>query len=153
MCPNLQPSGFLQLIQRERPFHTIGVHEMEPFVTSARRNKYLLVAVCHLTKWIEARRITSADRRKRRTLPVRASHLQHGVPNTILTDRGTSLHQISNVTQIEALCNEAQRDYNFNPKADSFTERIYGVLAVAIFYYVNAHLKNWDGVVPPSRST
>lgn len=51
--PASKQQGVLHPIQPgQRPFHTINLDHLGPFETSVKRNRYLLVTVDYLTKYI-----------------------------------------------------------------------------------------------------
>ena len=75
-----KPAGLLQPIPVYGPFHTVGIDYMGPFVNSKRRNRYLLVAIDHLTKWVETRAIPAPTAANVAKFFVEQIVFRHGAP-------------------------------------------------------------------------
>ena len=79
------------------PFNRIGVD----IIRSKRRNRYAVIFVDYLTKWVEAFTIRDQSALTIAKLLVGEVITRHGVPNELLSDRGVAL--LSNQLQ-EVYC-------------------------------------------------
>ncbi|KMQ91984.1 transposon ty3-g gag-pol polyprotein isoform x2 [Lasius niger] len=71
-----------------RPFDVIHVDHLGPFIKSTRGNKYILVMINNLTKFVKlmASKNTNAENVVKQLTEV---VMEYGAPNRIVTDRGT----------------------------------------------------------------
>jgi hypothetical protein len=146
--PQTRPGGFLQPIPVQGPFHTIGIDYCGPFTTSRRRNKYLLVAVDHLTKWVEAKAVPAATAANAAHFVMERIILRHGAPACILSDRGSHFVNslLKNLLDLLGIAHSTTTSYN--PQANGLTERMNKTLSIAISHYVSSDHKDWDELVP-----
>ncbi|KAF4526327.1 hypothetical protein B566_EDAN012253 [Ephemera danica] len=73
----------------KRPFETIHLDHLGPFVTSSRGNKFLLLVVDNLTKFV--RLYATKDTSSRGVLfALNDFVMRHGLPERCITDRGTA---------------------------------------------------------------
>ncbi|GJW51391.1 reverse transcriptase domain-containing protein [Tanacetum coccineum] len=75
-------SFYWPLIYRDA--RDLGIDFMGPF-SSSRGNKYILVAVDYLSKWVEAKALPTNDAR----VVVKSLFARFGTPRAIISDRGT----------------------------------------------------------------
>ena len=146
--PNRAPGGFLQSIPLKGPFDTLGIDYMGPFQTSRKRNKYLLVAVDHLTKWVETRPVRAATSANACHFLFEQIVLRHGAPSKILTDRG--LHFVNKMMSIltKLIGIEHLASSDCNPLCSVLTERMNFALSQAIKSRVSTDHKDWEELVP-----
>nr|GFB06701.1 reverse transcriptase domain-containing protein [Tanacetum cinerariifolium] len=78
------PQNFIQIFEI---FDVWGIDFMEPF-PSSKGNKYILVAVDYLSKWVEAKALPTNDARVVVRL-LKSLFSQFGTPKAIISDRGT----------------------------------------------------------------
>ena len=70
----------------KRPFATVHLDHLGPFVSSSRRNKYILAAICNFTKLFTVR-----DVKAKTTIRNLEKFVNRfGAPERFITDRGTS---------------------------------------------------------------
>ena len=72
-----------------RPFEVVHLDHLGPFLTSARSNKYILAAVCNITKFCQL----YAVRNTKASTTVKQFEKfvdRFGAPNRFIPDRGTS---------------------------------------------------------------
>nr|GEV82393.1 reverse transcriptase domain-containing protein [Tanacetum cinerariifolium] len=75
------------VIQACKFFDVWGIDFMGPF-PSSRGNRYILVAVDHLSKWVEAKALSTNDARVVVKF-LKSLFAQFGTPRAIISDRGT----------------------------------------------------------------
>ncbi|GKF86860.1 reverse transcriptase domain-containing protein [Tanacetum coccineum] len=68
--------------------HDMGIDFMGPF-PSSRGNKYILVAVDYLSKWVEEKALTTNDARVVIKF-LKSLFARFGTPRAIISDRGTN---------------------------------------------------------------
>ena len=72
-----------------KPFHQVGIDIMGPLPRSLTGKRYVVVAVDHFTKWVEARALEEADAQSIASFIYEDIIARHGVPKKITTDRGS----------------------------------------------------------------
>ncbi|CAH2220926.1 jg25639 [Pararge aegeria aegeria] len=88
--PAGKKQGFLHPIPKEtKPFHTIHVDHLGPFVISKRKNCYILVIVESFTKFIVLKAVKNT--KSTSTITVLRDYFgTFGLPKRLISDRGTS---------------------------------------------------------------
>ena len=71
------------------PFHRVGVDVLQLPVTELR-NRYIVVFVDHLTKWVEAFAVPNQSAETIAHLLVEEIFCRHGAPQQLLSDRGAN---------------------------------------------------------------
>ncbi|GJV07100.1 reverse transcriptase domain-containing protein [Tanacetum coccineum] len=69
-----------------RDAHDMGINFMRPFLSS-RGNKYILMAIDYLSKWVEAKALPTNDARV--VVKILNLFARFGTPRAIISDRGT----------------------------------------------------------------
>lgn len=69
-------------------FDCVGIDHTELFHTMVRGNQYIIVAIDYLTKWVEARPVSSTDAESTFRSVREDIVARHGVPKTIVSDNG-----------------------------------------------------------------
>src|ERR1051325_2100811 len=96
-CDNCQRRGKpnrreeLKPIKVGKPFHRIGIDIKGPLSVTKKGNRYIIVAMDYLTKWPEAKAIPNMKAETVAEFIYKEIICRHGVPEEILSDRGTSL--------------------------------------------------------------
>jgi hypothetical protein len=95
-CPTCQKrqrrsgSAPLQPIKKiPKPFYQIGIDVMGPLPISPTGNRYIVLAIDHFTKWVEARAIKEADAQTITSFIHDEIICRHGTPTILSSDRGT----------------------------------------------------------------
>jgi ribosomal protein S17 len=78
------------IVVPKMPFHMIGCDAVGPMDESKLGNKYILVAVDYLTKWPMAMAVPNINEVTTADFLYKQVVVNHGVPNFILTDRGSN---------------------------------------------------------------
>ena len=79
----------MQSIPVKGPFHRVAVDILQLSLTSSG-NKYVVVFLDYLTKWVEA--FPTADQQSSTIAQLLVEHIicRHGIPEELLSDRGTN---------------------------------------------------------------
>lgn len=70
------------------PFDTLGVGLLGPFLNSPRGNRYVLVNVDYLTKWVEVPPVREATADTLAVFVETNIVVRHGSPRLVISDRG-----------------------------------------------------------------
>ena len=73
----------------KRPFAVVHVDHLGPFVTSARKNRYILAAICNLTKFVQLYAVRDVKSRSTVAKLERMVEM-FGAPERLVSDRGTA---------------------------------------------------------------
>ena len=71
------------------PFYQVGIDVMGPLPITMTGKRYIVVAVDHFTKWIEARALEEADAQSIISFIYDDVICRHGIPQILSSDRGT----------------------------------------------------------------
>lgn len=142
--PKLAPAGTLQCIKVTRPFQKIGIDLLGPFTLSNTGNKMLIVAVDYLTKWVELKALPSGKADVVASFIVEQIALRHGVPESIISDRGKCF--LADITQsvFDKLGTKHKTTASYHPQANGQVERMNHTLATMMSMYISSDQKNWD---------
>jgi len=143
---NTLPYGLLHLVHPpSHVFEVICVDFMGPFPTSGKGklNKYLLVVIDELSKWVELIPMRSARASKVVDFLEDQVFCRFGTPKIIVSDNGSQF--TSKILQ--KMCKEWKIDHRFlspyHPQ-QNFTERANKSLKKMIAAYVEENHKSWD---------
>jgi transposase InsO family protein len=146
--PPRKPGGYLQPLSVAGPFVRVHMDYCGPFTVSARRNKYLLLAIDPHTKYVIAKAVPHATAVAAATFLVNNVILVHGAVKEILTDRGTHftgavMQEILRLLDVKHLLTTA-----YHAQCDGAAERALKTFVTIMSHYVSMDQKNWDLVVP-----
>ena len=146
--PKQRPSGFLQHMPVSGPFHTVGIDFTGPFVESHKRNRYMIVAVDHHTKWIEIRPVPAQTAAAAAHFFYEQIVMRHGAPRVLISDQGTQF--LSELMQklLNLLGVEHRTTTAYHLQTNGLTERYNGVIKEAISHYTSADQRDWDRLLP-----
>ena len=140
------PIGLLKPIQPRLPFERLGIDLIGPFPLSKSRNKYIIVAVDYLTKWVIAQPIPQA-KTANVDFFVRRIVLQHGAPYFLISDRGKCLTS----DFAEKLYRDLQTNHlvtaAYHPQTNGLVERFNHTFAQMLSMYVDSCHDDWDEIV------
>ena len=71
------------------PFHQVGIDVMGPLPRTLTGKRYIVVAVDHFSKWVEAKALEDADAQSITTFIYEDVICRHGIPQILTSDRGT----------------------------------------------------------------
>ncbi|WCJ21233.1 hypothetical protein M5689_003400 [Euphorbia peplus] len=88
-APVLQsPASGLEGIKVAWPFAIWGIDIVGQFPMSTNQRQYVIVAVDHFTKWVEAEAVSSITAQQIVKFFKNSIVYRFGIPNTIITDNG-----------------------------------------------------------------
>ena len=70
------------------PFHVVSIDLIGPLPLAIGGHKYIVLAVDHLTKWVEAASMASASAKSTASFLLKNLFTRHGSPNVLLSDNG-----------------------------------------------------------------
>ncbi|GKB74993.1 DNA-directed DNA polymerase, partial [Tanacetum coccineum] len=91
------PQNYIQVCEI---FDVWGIDFMEPFLSS-NENKYILVAIDYVSKWVEAQAFSTSDARNVVNF-LKKLFAQFGIPNALISDRGVLGHKNCNMDLTKA---------------------------------------------------
>jgi hypothetical protein len=145
-CPNCQfnkpqtgkPVGELMPISPpEYPFDTIGMDHLGPLKRTARGNRYILVIIDHLSKWLIAAAVPDAKARSVLKILNHQIIPQHGVVKRIITDRGAAFTSEAFRNCLRNLGIKHVIATTERPQTNGLVERMNRTLGSALRAYVN----------------
>src|SRR3954470_10271251 len=77
------------IIKHPTPFYQVGINIMGPLPKTLSGYRYIVVAIDHFTKWVEARTIEEADAQYITLFLYEDIICHHGVPTILSPDKGT----------------------------------------------------------------
>ena len=75
----------------EKPWDRVGMDILGPFLFSKKGNRYIVVAVDYVTKWVEAVALPVAEAMEVADFFVHEILLVHGAPSSLTTDQRSFL--------------------------------------------------------------
>uniref|UniRef100_H3AA81 Integrase catalytic domain-containing protein n=1 Tax=Latimeria chalumnae TaxID=7897 RepID=H3AA81_LATCH len=126
----------------------IQVDYMGPLSTSARNNKYILVVIDLLSKWVEAFPITNCKAKTTAKILVEQVFSRWGLPISIESDQGT--HFTGEIFQevMRMLGIKQQFHIPYRPQSSGLVERVNCQLKLMIRKFVTENQRNWDQIFP-----
>ena len=128
-------------------FDRVGVDVIQ-FVRSESGNKYAIVFVDYLTKWVEVFPTADQTALTIARLFVEQIISRHGVPRELLSDRGANflsslLQEVCKVMGVHKVNTTA-----YHPQGDGLVERFNRTLTEMLSKVVKKSGKDWDEKVP-----
>ena len=129
------------------PFHRVGVDVLQLPVTH-RGNRYVVCFVDYLTKWAEA--FPMADQRADTIARIFVEQIvcRHGVPEQLLSDRGTNFlsELIKGVCDILGI--KKINTSGYHPQTDGLVEKFNSTLVNMIAKCCETKKRDWDDHLP-----
>lgn len=145
--PREKPSGFLQPIPVVAAFYTVGIDYLGPFITSKKRNKYLIVAIDHFSKWVECRPVRASTAANAAHFFIEQIVNRFGAPKCVLSDRGTHFTAAFFRNRLQLYGTTHNCTASYNPQANGLTERMNQTLSYVMSHYVRPDMRDWDECV------
>ena len=131
-------------------FHTVSIDVMGPIkrTTTSSTARYIIAAVDHFTKWVEAEVISSPTAKVTASFIMSNIIARHGCPQIILTDNGTNFSSklIGNLNQLLGINNDKSPPYR--PEANGAIERVNGTLKTILRKLVDQEKCSWENYLP-----
>lgn len=132
----------------EAPFEVWGIDHLGPFPRTSDGNRYILVAVDHLTKWVELCPVASTSTEEVVRFLRTQLLLRHGVPRMIITDRGTAFTSAVFSEELASQGITHAKAAPYRPQTNGLVERANRTIAGILYSYVNVKHTDWDTFVP-----
>lgn len=131
-----------------RPFDRVGIDIYGPLPSTLAGNRWIIVAIDHLTRYAETAALPTATARDVGTFLLQRFILRHGALRELLSDRGRAF--LSDA--LKALLNECRIVHRtstaYHPQTNGMTERFNRTLGSMLSMYVASDHSNWDQVLP-----
>ena len=138
-----EPLHSIEIIQ---PFERIGIDIVGPLPETENKNKYMVVAIEYLTKWVEVRALEKATAENVAKFVFEEIICRHGTPKIILTDQGSHFKN----KMLDELCNNFGIKHKlsspYHPQTNELVERFNRTL-VTMLAKTN-DIFNWDLHIP-----
>lgn len=152
-CQRRKPSppsaGLLQpLLPPHAPFDRVGIDLLGPFPASPTGNKWVVVAIDHLTRYVETAPLRSGSSEEIANFFIHSLLLRHGAPRVLVSDRGRPF--LARLLQdILQACSVVHRPTSaYHPQTNGLTERFNHTLGDMLALYVQSDQTNWDRLLP-----
>jgi len=112
------------------PFEKWGIDFIGPItpVTKGRRNRYILLATCYLTKLVEARPTAKDDAKTVASFLYEQIFCRYGPPLELVSDRGTHFLNATIKELTDRYWVKHRKTTPYHPKANGLTERANGII-------------------------
>ena len=125
-------------------FERIGIDLMGPFEITQAGNKFIVVAIDYLTKYIELDAIKDKNAETIANFLYEKIILIHGCPNTLLSDNGREFNNLI----VKNLCDKMRITKKFSspyrPQTNGLIERTNRTLISIISKYIHENKTTWD---------
>ena len=129
------------------PFHRVGVDVLQLPLTSSG-NKYVVVFMDYLTKWVEA--FPTSDQQTTTIANLLIEHIicRHGVPEELLSDRGTNFLSDLILELCSILGIKKINTSGYHPQTDGLVEKFNSTLQGMIAKSTDPNGMEWDKRLP-----
>jgi hypothetical protein len=130
------------------PWQRVAVDVMGPLPTTARGNRYVLVAQDYFTKWPEAFPMAEQSSSTVARLLVEDVFARYGCPVELHTDQGSNFE--SQLCQLvwERFNIKKTRTTPYHPESDGMVERLNRTLKEMLRKFCHKHQADWDDKLP-----
>src|SRR3954467_9861615 len=105
-----------------RPFHQVGIDVMGSLNVTPTGKRYIVLAIDHFTKFIEARALEDADAQSIAVFIHDDIICHHGVPKILISDRGTEFVNELIQALTKTYCIHHITTTAYHPKGNGQTE-------------------------------
>jgi hypothetical protein len=138
-----EPLHSIEVIQ---PFERIGIDIVGPLPETRNKNKYMVVAIEYLTKWVEVRALDKATAENVANFVFEEIICRYGAPKIILTDQGSHFKN----KMIKELCDKFGIQHRlsspYHPQTNGLVERFNRTLTTMLAK--TNDIFNWDLHIP-----
>ncbi len=137
----------LQSIPVGGPFHRVGVDVLQLPLT-VHGNKYVLVFMDYFTKWVEAFPMSDQKTITIATLFVEHIICRHGIPEQLISDRGTNFlsELISGICEVLGV--KKLNTSGYHPQTDGLVEKFNSTLINMVAKCCETRQHDWDDHLP-----
>ena len=133
----------LQPIPVKQPFHRVAVDVLQLPLTQ-RGNKYVVVFMDYFTKWVEAYAVPDQQAQTVARLLVENIVCRHGVPQELLSDRGSNFLSDLMLEVCSLLGIKKLNTSGYHPQTDGLVEKFNCTLINMISKHTDAGTVEWD---------
>ena len=133
----------LQPIPIKKPFRCVAVDVLQLPLTS-RGNKYVVVFMDYFTKWVEAYAVPDQQTQTIARLLVENIVCRHGVPQELLSDRGSNFLSELMLELCSLLGIKKLNTSGYHPQSDALVEKFNCTLVNMISKHTDAGAVEWD---------
>lgn len=130
-----------------RPFETIQVDHLGPFVSTNKNNKYLLVIMDNLTRFVKLKPVKNVEARTTVKM-IEEFVMQFGAPERIISDRGTAFTGEAFKEMIQRHGIKHILISARHPQANGLVERMNRTILPLLRSSVNEEHDDWDQHIP-----
>ena len=131
----------------ESAFSRVAIDVLGPLRPTKAGNRYIVV-FSDYTRYPEAFAVETADAATVANLLVTEVICRHGVPRTILTDRGSNFQSAVFKEVCRIVGSTKLNTTSYRPQCDGLVERLNDSLATILSIYISRDQTNWDEVLP-----
>ena len=137
-----------KLILPQHAFHTVSIDAVGPFPRSRSGNRFILIAIDHFSKWVEAKATRDISARTTATFLLSDIFCRHGCPQTLLSDNGTNFNAKLVTSLVELLGVHQDFAAPYNPSTNGAVERANSTLVSVLRKLASRDTGNWDTYLP-----
>jgi transposase InsO family protein len=146
--PHFKKAPLKPLPVPSEPFERVSMDIVGPLKSTRNGNLYILVLIDNLTKWPEAFAIPNQTAETVAKIFVEQIICRHGMPKTLLTDRGTNFlsrlfQEICKLLRIDRLLTTS-----YKPSTNGLCEHENKSLKDMLLHFVNNRHDDWDDYLP-----
>ena len=127
-----------------RPWQLVGLDFMGPFKATERGKKYIIIAVDHFTKFIEAAATITFDAKTTALFTLNYVICRYGMVEKILTDQGVNFESSLFKHLCILLGTDKLHTSTYHPEGNGITERINKSIKPNLAKFVNSEHDDWD---------
>ncbi|CEJ05160.1 hypothetical protein RMCBS344292_19108 [Rhizopus microsporus] len=133
----------------DRPFFMVGCDAVGPLEVTSQGNRYTLTGIDYLTKWPIAQAVPNINEETTCEFYYTQIVSLYGVPNYILTDRGSNFSSVYTKTFLNRLGCKAITTTSYRPQTNGLCERLNQTLCATIAKLARDHndVYEWDKYV------
>jgi transposase InsO family protein len=130
------------------PFYQVGIDVMGPLPKTLTGKRYIVIAVDHFTKWVEARAISEADAQSITQFIYEDIICRHGIPTILSSDRGSEfinelVTALTNVYKIKHIRTSA-----YHPQGNGQVERVNKTIKDILAKITPKNPGDWSHYLP-----
>lgn len=145
---NMAPAPLQVFQEVTEPFERTAMDIMGPLPVSTAGNRYILMFIDHLTRYAEAIALPDQKADTVARAFVERIILRHGVPQQLLTDRGSNFTSQLMREVYQLLGIKKLQTTPYHPQCNGAVERLNHTVATMLSHYVARDQRDWDTWLP-----